>query len=384
MLRTYLNSDEKVLFYNCVNNGKRYKLNDLFMLFMGILFLIISLVAVFLVISWDIIFSLLLIVSLVFSFVFFYIFNKNNINFLNNKLSFEYAITNQRVLLYDYETKKLYSFPLTNYDNFYVDEKTVHLSNSSASIDAVPIIDNNKISFSRRELVLYKIRNPYMIIYKIQTALYVATNNIDDIYDISKYLEFNEVLLFRENKFNYSFLFNKKHILFFIIAFLFVISIFFIDNTLTFYIIVLFLLSSKPYIKSQIAFIKYKNKVYNFSYAITSKRVLFLDCNENIFYSFPLNICKKISVCNYDKNNDIGDIVFSNQYLYDNFNVFFHSRSKIRGLEERERIFPEHIENFIPRTVFFNNCLNMKQIRLYGVNKPYEVIRNLNINIDYK
>ena len=126
------------------------------------------------------------------------------------------------------------------------------------------------------------------------------------------------------------------------------------------------------------AYFIYRNKRYNFSFAITDKRLLFLDLDNLIIYGYELSRSSQYKVCNYDKHNNTGDIFFTHLPYNYVFRRLFSRRSS-RYLIQSEHVFPEHYEMHHvggEKYLFNQETLDIVNIRLYGCSAPFQVLED--------
>lgn len=386
MLRSYLRSDEYIYLYNKFNTKKFNSKNSWFF-FLGIfisLLAVLSLIASFIyTIKLLIVFIILFIFSAIILGISFYE-NKKFI-FNNSITSLEYAVTSKRILLYDLFNRKLYEYSIFDFkkiivrtgpnntgkgDLILVNEYNKNVFSFCIDNDYITI-DNDRISFNSLKNI-YKYKN--QLLYN----LYVFENNITDITNINNYLLPDEKLVFETSFHDTLKIHNFNTIFFLIIYYIYIIISEFIYYPIQEFFIFGIFNSFLPlvalfticWIRTIYASIKYRNKIYNFKYAITNQRVIFLDLTNYILYSGFINNLSYVRLLHYNKFSDYGDIVLTVNGMPTN--LMFNDGGFIGKTSDLNTLFPEHYENNL--FLFDYNTTNMPKIRLYRIKDPRLII----------
>jgi hypothetical protein len=395
MLRSYLENGEKIFLYKSFK-GEKHSRKDTIFLVVGILFGIVSFDSLVLAIIFKTVTLLLpfLIAGSCAYGLLYYFLKLNKLHLSQNEnICVEYLLTNKKFLYVDLKNPtNILKIPISDFVSAKI--RTNHQLNSTSSLvirlnGTTPLtpVYNDIIEISNEEVSIHQISNSILIKNSINFLLFLINNNIKDMYDINNFLEFGEIVLYTENHQNKPMTLKlSKNMLFFLKYGLIAAGIFFLLEWysgasifgLIFNIIICLwvaLIFRKGNIILQIRNNKKSNdfsvQYYcNLKYVITNKRVLFFDFDVPILYAFRFDELDYVSVNNYNKKSDIGDIYLSNR-VYSSY-VANLVNGRYKRTNKYEYFFPN---NYTLHKLFIDlDIMNCCKMKLYGVKSPNNII----------
>lgn len=390
MIKSYLNPNEFV-YFNKKYKGKKYSRDSLIYVIIGLIIFALACYALVLSILISFKFLLIFFLCLVVSLSLFILFNKLNRKYFdeNDILYLEYAITNQRFILFDIKTHNFYDIPITYFNNFLVRDNSnpnfpssLILNSNYSILSKIRLeIANSDLEISENRIVINSIKEAYIVKNQLKLLQYMKKNNIDDIHNVDCFLEQDEKILHADEYRCDNIAYDDKLIKIVLVAFpiflvLFVlIGHFYAVNeyysTIMQFLSVIYVLILIYKGKSIRSNSKNKNKKIDILYFFTNKRILFFDYSNLILYCFKYDYLEFININNYNKETDTGDIFLSNYQYYLMTKSINRSSSSNRDTRFIQ-LFPN---NYSEHNITYDlDVMNCPRIRLYDVKNPNYVV----------
>lgn len=390
MIKSYLKPGEFVYLHKTYK-GKKYSKDSFIFVIIGIIIFLIACISLSLSILVSLEILPIFFICLVVSLFLFCLFNKLNRKYFdeNEKLNLEYAVTDQRFILFDIKTHNFYEIPITYFNNFLVRTDSnpnfpgslILNSNHNILSKLHTEISNSALEISSDRIVINSIKDAYIVKNQLKLLYYMHTNNINDIHNVDLFLEANEKILhadeYRSSNIGYDdkllkivlVAFPILYIIFAIVEHFYVVNDFF-SNIIQFLSILYFLIIIYKG-NSFRSNAKNKNKKIDIMYFFTNKRILFFDYTNLLLYVFKYEYLEFINISNYNKETDTGDIFLSN-YQYALINKSIQSNSISNDDTRFIQLFPT---NFSEHNITYDlDIMDCPKIRLYDVKSPNFVV----------
>ena len=390
MIKSYLKPDEFVYLHKTYK-GKKYSKDSFIFVIIGIIIFLIACISLSLSILVSLEILPIFFICLVVSLFLFCLFNKLNRKYFdeNEKLNLEYAVTDQRFILFDIKTHNFYEIPITYFNNFLVRTDSnpnfpgslILNSNQNILSKLHTEISNSALEISSDRIVINSIKDAYIVKNQLKLLYYMHTNNINDIHNVDLFLEANEKILhadeYRSSNIGYDdkllkivlVAFPILYIIFAIVAHFYVVNDFFSNIIQFLSILYFFIIIYKG--NSFRSNAKNKNKKIDIMYFFTNKRILFFDYTNLLLYVFKYEYLEFINISNYNKETDTGDIFLSN-YQYALINKSIQSNSISNDDTRFIQLFPT---NFSEHNITYDlDIMDCPKIRLYDVKSPNFVV----------